>query len=264
MRSPHATLGVVGALVLSLSMPVTAMADDGETLELSALTELADSAERAKYETLTARVLHPTNYRHRHRRGRIIRLRPPPRRRHHRRSVRRSNRRTSLYFGIGGLGNFFLEGGDDASKVYRGGGGFDLMVGVRLSDFIGLEVNYFAAFQSTAKSSTGAEIADGMLQAISVDGKIYFLGARSSLQPFAQIGIGAYFLSETFKERLTGFGLDLGGGVDIKLGSMFAIGLRLLYRGFYVDNSEASYSKIATESAFLNTITAEANAQFHF
>jgi hypothetical protein len=78
------------------------------------------------------------------------------------------------------------------------------------------------------------------------------------------VGLGAYLLSEAFREQLTGVGLNLGGGVDIRFGGPVGLGLRLLYRGFYVDNSDRSYNAIATEAAFLNTLTAEANLQIHF
>ncbi len=259
MRTPANIRLMIVALVAALALPTTAFAENDQGSET--VLELSGDSH---YDALIDRVMHPTNYRHRHRKGRIIRIGPPPRPRRHRHRRHNKHRRGSLYMGIGVLGNFFLETGEDASQVYRGGGGFDLMVGVRLSSFIALEVNYIAAFQSTQKSKTGESISDGSVQAISLDGKIFFTGTQSALQPFAQIGIGAYMLSELFKEQLTGVGMDLGGGVDIRLGSRFAIGLRVLYRGFYVDNSDNSYYKIATESAFLNTITAEANAQFHF
>ncbi|MFT5432640.1 MAG: hypothetical protein ACI9OJ_003342 [Myxococcota bacterium] len=205
---------------------------------------------------------HPTNYPHRHRR-RVVRrpVKPAPATRN--RGF--GDDRSSIYFGIGGMGNVFIEGDRDATKVYRGGGGFDFMFGARFSKMFALELNYFVAFQSTDRSTvTQLQITDATLQGITLDGKLFFLPSSARIEPFAQFGVGAFFLTENFREELSGFGFNAGVGVDVRLSRMFAIGARALWRGFYIDNSANDYYGVATESAFLNTISGEAYLQVHF
>ena len=205
---------------------------------------------------------HPTNYRHRHRRRRVTR-RAAPTRGPRKRSF--GDDRSSIYIGIGGMANFFIEGNRDVTKVYKGGGGFDLMFGARFSKFFALELNYFLAFQSTDRSTaTLQQITDATLQGFTVDGKIFIIPSSARIEPYLQLGIGAFMLSETFREQLSGIGFDLGFGVDVRLSRNFALGARAQWRGFYVDNSSNNYYAVATESAFLNTISGEAYVQFHF
>ena len=71
-------------------------------------------------------------------------------------------------------------------------------------------------------------------------------------------------LTEEFVSQLTGVGVRVGVGMDVRLSPFVSIGARLLYHGFHVDNAEESYLLIPTESAFLNTISGHANLQFHF
>lgn len=202
---------------------------------------------------------HPAPYPHVHPRRvvRVVRPAPPP---------PSYNSRSSVYFGIGGLGNFFIEGNDELSKVYRGGGGLDLTLGLRLNSYLAFELGWLASFQSTESTGTdgAAVLTDGSVQSVFFDGKIFLMPSSERIEPFLQIGFGAYILSESLRAELTGFGFHLGGGVDIRLSDFIAVGLKVMYHGFYVDNSERSYYAIPTESAFLNTIMAEANLQFHF
>lgn len=208
-------------------------------------------------ETATELRVHPTNYPHRH-------VGPQP---NYNPGFQGGGGRTSVYFGIGVLGQFFLDGDKEVTQVYKGGGGFDLMFGARLAPPIAFEFNYIAAFVSTNDNVTTQSKQtpnEGSVQALSLDAKIFIMPWSDRIEPFAQVGIGAYMLAEQFKEQLTGVGLDIGGGVDIRLSHFVALGLRLLYRGFYVDNSETNYDRIPTDSAFLNTMTIEGNIQFHF
>jgi len=128
-----------------------------------------------------------------------------------------------------------------------------------------LELNYFLLFQTTDRSAyTQQQITDATLQGVTLNGKIFFVPSSARIEPYAQLGIGAYMLSESLREELSGVGFDLGIGVDIRLSHHFALGARALWRGFYVDNSANNYYAIATESAFLNTMSGEAYVQFHF
>ena len=199
---------------------------------------------------------HPSPYPHYHR----------PR--YYRPQRRFGDARTSFYFGIGGVGHFFLESEQDLTKVYRGGGGFNLMLGARLNRFLAFELSYMASFQqtrdNTAPSTKSSTIRNGSVQAASLDAKVFFIPGSTRIEPFFQVGVGAYLLAEDFQEELAGFGFDIGVGVDIRLTRSIALGARFLYRGFHVDNSDRSYYKVPTESAFLNTLTLEGNIQFHF
>ena len=244
-------------LALLFAAPVSA-----DTLYNAADYSLTDTALLDADATLLG---HPTNYPHRHvRRRRVVRRRvvrrPPQQRRR-----RAGDDKSSIYFGVGGIGNYFFNGASDASRVYNGGGGIDLMFGARFNRLFALELNYFAAFQSTERSgATQQVINDAQLHGITLDGKIFVAPGLSRIEPYVQVGVGAYILSELFREELSGFGFQAGAGVDIRLTDNLALGVRGLYRGFYVDNSSNNYYAIATESAFLNTISGEAYVQFHF
>ena len=72
-------------------------------------------------------------------------------------------------------------------------------------------------------------------------------------------------LSETFAYELSGFGLDIGGGVDIRFTDNIGLGIKALYRGFYVDNTaDDYYLYLQREAAFVDSLTAEATLQFYF
>ena len=94
--------------------------------------------------------------------------------------------------------------------------------------------------------------------------KINLTPGPARIEPYLQIGVGAYIFSEEFQEDLVGAGMRVGGGVDIELNPFIKLGLRVLYHGFYMDNSDDELGKVATDSAYLNIITGSANIQFHF
>ena len=93
---------------------------------------------------------------------------------------------------------------------------------------------------------------------------MYLVPQSARFQPYLQLGAAVYMFSEEFREELTGGGLRAGVGVDFGITPSASLGFRMLYHGFYVDNSDADYGILATESAFLNTLTLEGNVQFHF
>lgn len=267
MKRVPFSLSILVIVALATTAPVAATAAEGESSTESVLSSsshmadglsLLDDSESESASGLSLLESHPTNFPHRHRRRRRV--------------VRGGGDggnanwgRMGVYLGIGVLGNFFLDTGANISQTYSGGGGFSILVGARLGGFIALELGYFAAFQeSQTTSNSSASISSATLQSIGLDAKVYLAPALRRFEPFLQIGIGAYIMSENFKEELTGVGIDLGGGIDIRIVEHFGIGLRLLYRGFYVDNSDATYAKVATDSAFLNTFTIEAHAHIHF
>jgi opacity protein-like surface antigen len=201
---------------------------------------------------------HPTGYRHRHirRRRRVVRVHP-------RTQTVKRNRRAGIYLGVGVVGNYFVQTDNKVSKTYTGGAGLNLHWGFRFSPYAALEFNFMSAFQAAETTGT-AQIRNGSVSALSVDGKFYLLPRYARFEPFVQLGAGVYMLSEQYEEKLSGPGFRVGAGVDIQLNPVVSVGGRLLYHGFQVDNSEAHYNGIVTESAFLNTVTLQGNVQFHF
>ena len=106
----------------------------------------------------------------------------------------------------------------------------------------------------------------GVFQSLSIDGK-FFLSPRSlRVEPFLQAGMGFYgFYNTTFQSnRLKGFGLQLGGGVDIRLNRSIVLGGRLLYKAIFVDNFDDAYFGVPPESEVFNLFVPEINLQFHF
>jgi opacity protein-like surface antigen len=247
-------------LALTFLVPTAALADTPDGTEPTSLLNDQTADEAVQDEE----ALHPSRYPHTHRRRRRARRRKPVRR------VQRVkpaplDERVGVYLGIGAMGNVFVDGDSDLSKVYNGGGGLGITLGGRFSRFFALEMAYNILFQSTeVVTTTGPQINDAALQAISIDGKIFIAPGSTRIEPYLQVGIGAYLLSETFTEELTGIGFDLGGGVDIRLNQHVALGLKALWRGFYVDNADSVYRAIPTQSAFLNTISGEAQIRYQF
>ncbi len=240
------TLAIILASVAPLSVATAETGDEGSR-----------AAELVKGDADDASA-HPAPYPHIHPRRRVVQVAPaapPP----------RYNSRTGGYIGLGGLGNFFIQGEDEFSKIYRGGGGFDLFLGFRLNDFIAFEFGWLAAFQEVEQSTTSTTtLSSGAMQSVYFDGKIFIVPSSERIEPFVQLGVGAYILSESLNAELTGFGFHIGGGVDVRLSDFVALGLKLMYHGFYVDNSDRYYQQVPTESAFLNTVSIEGNVQFHF
>jgi hypothetical protein len=199
---------------------------------------------------------------------RVLEGHPPASGKHHRRHrparVVHDRGRSGAYIGLGVVGNYFVETDDELSKVYSGGGGLSLMIGARLSPFLGIELSYMGSFQSTNSAQFTSTPDNAMIQSVGGDMKMYLVPQSARLQPYLQLGAAVYMFSEEFREELTGGGLRAGGGVDFGITPSATLGFRLLYHGFYVDNSDAEYGILATESAFLNTLTIEGNVQFHF
>jgi len=198
---------------------------------------------------------HPSGYSHRHKSS----PRPHP---GGRRAVRPGAMKS--YVGIGAIGNYMVDTGEDLSRIYKGGGGLELVAGMTITPHLVGEISYFAAPQKTDPKLTGSSDATGIIMSAGLDMKIYMTSNDAPIAPFFQVGAGAYIFTEEFQEDLTGVGFRVGGGVDIALSPLMKFSLRALYHGFYMDNSDDQLGKVATESAYLNIITGSANIQFHF
>jgi hypothetical protein len=172
--------------------------------------------------------------------------------------------RASVYIGAGVVGDFIWQTQNDLTSVMQSGGGLDIFFGFRFNRYFALELAYVGTFHSTS-GEVAADYDRGMLHGGTLDGKIFLLPSSSRIEPFVQVGGGVYsFVEEgfTMNRELTGGGFHLGGGLDIRLNQTIGIGLRVLYKGIFVDNGTDYY--FATEQAYINQITAGANLQIHF
>ncbi len=194
------------------------------------------------------------------------RYRPaPPRRRPRRRN--RSSKPGLAYVGIGGLGLFNLSSGGGVTELIQSGGGFTLFAGARTSPYVALEVGLTGTVHDFTPENPNNTSENGVLEAATIDGKIFLAPESVRFEPFLQAGVGYYVLSSDLfvSTQLHGMGLQVGGGVDIRLNPGVALGVRGLYKGIYVNNDyDSDYWGVPAESALLNLITGEVNVQFYF
>ena len=178
------------------------------------------------------------------------------------------NSKRSFYFGLEGFGTGIITTSKDVTQILRSGGGYNLFGGYRFNHYGAIELGLSGSFHGlhSQTNSSIAGLGTGLIQAITIDGKIFVARRSWRIEPFFQVGGGVYmFLRHDFSgNELTGGGIHLGFGVDIKLNRMITIGLRLLWKGIYVDDARSFYGYGATESAFMNQIAGGVNVQFHF
>ncbi len=169
--------------------------------------------------------------------------------------------RSSIYFGIGALANMVVRGDAQITQFIKTGGGFNLFFGYRFNEYVALELGGMFSFHGTTRS----DIESGTLNGFTGDVKVFVLPSSRRVEPFVQLGLGGYLFARPRFEgnELAGAGLQAGGGVDIRLNRTLAVGARLLYRGIYLDNADATYWH-RYESVFMNLVTADLNLQLHF
>ena len=176
--------------------------------------------------------------------------------------------RSSVYVGLGALGDFNVETENDLTRIFRSGGGFDLFLGLRANRFFALEVGYVATIHSTddelVQAASHGAYERGVLHGVSLDAKVFLVPTTRRIEPYVQVGGGGYtFVREGFSDSdLGGGGFHLGGGVVIRFNRAVAVGLRALYKGLYMDNATPWFP--ATEGAFFSQLTLGANLQLHF
>jgi len=176
--------------------------------------------------------------------------------------------RSSIYLGLGGLGDFNFETENELTRIMRSGGGFDLFLGFRANQYFALELGYVLTIHSTgdeiAQAASNGADERGMLHGVTLDAKIFLIPKSRRIEPFVQVGGGGYaFVREGAPDAdLGGGGFHVGGGVDIRFNHSIALGLRALYKGLYLDNSTPWYP--TTEAAFFSQFTLGANLQLHF
>ena len=235
-------------------------------LLLPALPATVQAGEAGAKTSLGTDQDQPTRY-YRYRKIRRIRRYPPRSRpvRHPRRAS--VDPRSSIYLGVGVLGDFNVETDNELTQIIRSGGGFDIFLGLRFNHFFALEFGYVGTIHSTGdfvQTVDNGAYDRGMLHGVALDAKIFLIPSSRRIEPFIQVGGGGYsFVREGFSEpELGGGGFHLGGGVDIRFNRSVALGTRILYKGLYLDNSTPWYP--ATDAAFFNQVTLGANLQLHF
>ncbi len=177
-----------------------------------------------------------------------------------------------IYVGMG-LGADFIGNNSDLNACVSGvncqeitglaGGGFAIFAGLRLSEWVGLELSYDAFFH---EGSAGNPYNLATRQSLRGDAKVFFLSG-GGLEPYLQAGVGAHFLGDEYAVAAAGGGFQLGGGVDLYLIPSLSLGANVLYRaayfqGFEVDDLDAGPGE--TRAGFVHDIYVMLNATLHY
>lgn len=206
---------------------------------------------------------HPAPFPHRH----AIR-RPPPEPLSHQRRPRRDVEPTRtfprLHLSIGPLWNGVSSPDDDGlSAIIDDGAGFEVEVGVRFSPYAGLDFALMQTFHDAGPAATSFDSA--AMTALTANLRAYLLGRPTRLEPYALLGFGGYVLNrDAFSDTLSGPGFQLGGGLDVHLNPVVSLAAQLLYRGAWMDNSEAQFSGSPAESRVFNLFTFTTHLRFDF
>ena len=237
------TLGVAFLLAdfMGLSVVDIATADASEEISATSTDQLESQQDE---ERVSVRV-RPRRIRRRRRRQRAVKTHP--------------------YMGLGGVATFVFEGDAEVTQLVRSGGGFNLFLGSRVSPFWAVELGFQVGAHNTENNNTTTKQTD-FLQAATIDGKAYLMPKSVRMEPFLQVGVGYYAVhSDLFaSQELEGFGVQFGGGVDMRVNPAVGVGVRAIYKGVYVSNYEDQYWGAPPEAAFMNTMSGEVNVQFFF
>ncbi|MCA9514868.1 MAG: outer membrane beta-barrel protein [Myxococcales bacterium] len=171
-------------------------------------------------------------------------------------------RRPQFEVGLGVHGTSVINDGDNYGSIATGGG-FELMLGWRPISAFALDMSLWLSFHDANRDYSSA---NATLGALSVDGRFFLTDWNQRLQPYLQVGIGAYAMESDafYSDSLGGPGFNLGGGIDFYLTRNISIGGKLLYRGAWVDNTDSSYYDDPYESAFLSSFQYGGDVKFHF
>ena len=194
---------------------------------------------------------------------------PPPPRYVYRTQGPYARRFIRGYLGVGGMGTFVLKQ-DGGVEKFEHGGGFSIFGGLDFGRIVGVEVSYTGSYHNPDTTlGCGAGYSEYgnycdvnylTLDLLTLSGRLR-LPLRSRFQPYVQGGVAiAWSGRQGYPADATGFGFEVGGGVDIWLGNFFTFGPRVLYRGVQMSD----YGTITGADTFLNLITAEANMAVRF
>jgi opacity protein-like surface antigen len=171
--------------------------------------------------------------------------------------------RPGVYLGAALVGNIVVNQTDAPTSdgFISHGGGAQLLLGVRIIPYLGLEFAYTQTVHNPVQDSAWQSVSYLALHALTADLKLIFPN-RSNVRPYLQAGLGYYFLTKDYQDAVSGGGFQLGGGVDIWLNPWWSLGARVLYHGIKFDN--VGIPGAATSKPFLSTASLDLNVQVHF
>ncbi len=168
-----------------------------------------------------------------------------------------------LYLGgaLGGTGVVTQSGGPEALGSGAGG---SLFLGLRLLPSFALELGVLESFHNPADTidlfGDYAGTSYVVLTGFTGDALFHLLAHSRGIDPYLQAGLGLYALGrDVFGTSVSGWGFQLGGGIDFWLGRQVTLGGRVLYRGILMSEVEA-----AQPDTFIHAITGEVRLAIHF
>jgi hypothetical protein len=183
--------------------------------------------------------------------------------------------RHRLHGYIGGqvMGMGILHQQLDNAGTVGPGGGVGLFGGVRLSPFVGLELNWtFTAHDEAWEAEPGVTVVDLdalQIQTLTGDFKLH-IPTRGIVEPFFQAGIGFAFFGVTGDYGdasyilSSGPAFNLGGGLDIWLGPWFTLGGRVLYRGMYFREPGEEWKSRGADENYVSGVSIDLCGTIHF
>ncbi len=165
------------------------------------------------------------------------------------------------YVGVGLVGTSILDQSGGPEQL-QSGGGLSAWVGVNVARQLSLELGWLGSFHNpvTIDTGYGRETDWLMLEGLTADAKIH-LGGPSIVDPYVQGGVGVYFLGSQHAGYAdsVGAGYQLGGGIDLRVGPVVALGVRALYRGMSMGPPEGT-----VDDTFIHALTLEGSVAVHF
>lgn len=173
------------------------------------------------------------------------------------------------YLGLGGMGTFVLKQ-DGGAERFDHGGAFSIFGGLDFGRIVGVEVSYTGSYHNPDTTlvcgpdyygyGNYCDVNYLTLDLLNLSARLR-IPLNSRIQPYFQGGLAiAWSGRQGFTADATGFGFELGGGIDIWWGRFFTFGPRLLYRGVRMSD----FGTITGGDTFLNLLTAEANMAVRF
>ncbi|HEX2574207.1 MAG TPA: hypothetical protein VH877_31965 [Polyangia bacterium] len=132
------------------------------------------------------------------------------------------------YLGVGIVSISTLHRGE--GSFLRGGNGFRLVAGERISQHVALELNWQRSYHARDPATWHRGAGDLRLNALAFDLKLYLSG-RGPVQGYFVGGAGVYLLADNRGIALSGPGLQGGLGIDFWLSPWARITLQAQYRG---------------------------------
>jgi hypothetical protein len=137
------------------------------------------------------------------------------------------NAREHFYLGAGMTGVRVLAAPDSRAAI-QDGVGATITLGARLHRTFALELGWTPTFHGDSDAFQ-QRVGKVALQAVTLDAKLY--PWHTSVQPYLDIGAGAYILGDALGPFAAGPGYQLGGGIDFWLSPWFSLGVKAVYRG---------------------------------